>query len=71
MNKLKGCVGYIFTSLYFTYKKEHLWNKEECFLFHLKNSFRSWDNQSLSFRIFKCYDVIKRLSMKHETHFIE
>ena len=55
----KGCVRYIFASLFFMSKREHLWNKEECFLFHLESSFRSWDNQTLNFQIFKCHDVIK------------
>ena len=52
-------------------KREHLSNKEKCFLFHFESSFCSWDNQILTFQIFKCHDVIKYLSMKHETHFIE
>ena len=30
---------------------------------------RSWDDQILIFQIFKCYDVIKCLSIKHVTHF--
>ena len=70
----KGCVRYIFASLFFMSRehlREHLWNKEECFLFHLESSFRSWDNQILTFQIFKCHDVIKCPSMKHETHFTE
>ena len=67
----KSCVHYIFASLSFMSKREHLWNKKECFLFHLKSSFHSWDDQILNFQIFKCHDVIKCLSMKHETHFTE
>ena len=43
-SSFKGRVRYIFTSLFFTFKRERLWNKEEC-LFHLESSFRSWDNQ--------------------------
>ena len=66
----KGCVRYIFASL-FLCLKEHFWNKEKCFLFHFESCFRSWDNQMLTFQIFKSYDVIKGLSMKHETHIIE
>ena len=31
---LKGCVRYIFANLFSMAKKEHLWNKEKCFLFH-------------------------------------
>ena len=75
-NKLKSkifkvCVCYSFVSLFFMPKREHLWNKEECFLFHLESPFRSWDNQILTFQILKCHDVIKFPSMKHETHFTE
>ena len=64
---LKGCVRYIFTSLFFISKREHLWNKEKCFLFHFESSFRSWDNQILTFQIFKCHDVIKypSINTKH------
>ena len=50
----KSCVLYIFNSLFFVSKRKHLWNKEECFLFHLESSFRSWNNQILTFQIFKC-----------------
>ena len=66
-----GCVCYIITSLFCKSKGRHLWNKEKCFLFHFKSSFHSWDNQILTFQIFKCYDVIKCPSMKHQTHFTE
>ena len=68
---LKGCVRYIFTSLFCVSKTKDLWNKEKCSLFHFKSSFRSWDNQILNFQIARCHDVIKFLSMKHETRFIE
>ena len=68
---LKGCVRYIFASLFYMSKREHLWNKEKCFLFHLESSFRSWDNQALTFQVFKLHNVIECLSMKHETHFTE
>ena len=36
----KGCVCYIFASLFCMSKREHLRNKENCFLFHFENSFR-------------------------------
>ena len=26
-------------------KKEHLWSKQKCFLFHFESSICSWDNQ--------------------------
>ena len=68
---IKGCVCYIFAILFFMSKWEHLRKKEECSLFHLESSFPSWDNQILNFRIFKCHDVVKCQSMKHETHFTE
>ena len=67
----KGCVHYIFASLFYMSKGEHWWNKKKCFLFHFENSFRSWDNQNMTFQIFECHDIIKCLSMKHKTHFNE
>ena len=39
---LKGCVCYIFASLFCMSRRQHLWNKEKCFLFHFESSFRSW-----------------------------
>ena len=71
LNWFKGCACHIFASLFFMSKREHLWNKEKCFLFHFESSFRSWDNQILTFQIFKCHDIIKCPTMKHETHFTE
>ena len=68
---LKGCVRCIFADLFYMSKTKHLWNKENKILFHFESSFCSWDNQILTFQIFKCHDVIKCLSMKHETHIIE
>ena len=67
--KVKGYIHYIFASLFFMSKREHLWNKEECFSFHLESSFHSWDNQILTFQIWKCHDIIKCPSMKHETFY--
>ena len=69
--ELKGRVCYIFTSLFCMPKREDLRNKEKCFLFHFESSFSSWDNQILIFQIFHSHEVIKCLSIKHETHFIE
>ena len=46
---LKGCVRYIFASLFFKSKGEHLGNKQKCFLFHFKSSFCSPENQTLEF----------------------
>ena len=42
---VKGCVCYIFPSLCFKSKQEHLSNYEKCFLFHFKSSFCSGENQ--------------------------
>ena len=44
--EVKGCVCYIFTSLFYMPKREDLWNKEK-FLFYFENFFRFWDNQIL------------------------
>ena len=51
--------------------KESTFEKRENCLFHFEILFRSCDNQILTFQIFKCHDVIKCLSMKHETHITE
>ena len=69
--RLKDFVCYIFASLFYLSKWEYLWNNEKGFLFYFESSFRSGDNQVLTFQIFKCYDIIKYLSMKHETHITE
>ena len=45
---LKGCVCYIFGSLFFKSIKEHMWNSEKCFLFHFKSSFCSQEKSDLS-----------------------
>ena len=49
MFKLKGCVCYIFASLFWMSKRGQLWSKEKCFLFHFESSPCSWDNQILTF----------------------
>ena len=46
-DEFKGCVRYIFASLFCVSKREHFRNKEKYFLFHFKSSFHSWDNQVL------------------------
>ena len=71
---LKNCVSYIFASLFCKPKRELLWNKEECFLFHFESYFRSWNNQISTFQIFKCHYVIKCPSMSWitwEVHSLE
>ena len=35
---LEGCIRYIFASLFCMSKREHLRNKEKCFLFHFESS---------------------------------
>ena len=67
----KGCVCYVFASLFSMSKREHFWNKKKYFFFHFESCFHSWDNQILTFHISTCHDVMKCLSMKHETHFTE
>ena len=69
--ELKGCVHYIFASLFCMSKRKHFWNKEKSFLFHFKSSFCSWDIQILTFQSFKCHDIIKCLNVKHKTHIVE
>ena len=51
LSLLKGCVRYIFSSLFC--ERQHFRNKEKWFLFHFESSFRSWNNQILTFSIFK------------------
>ena len=58
----KACVRYIFACVFC--KSKSLANHFEIF-------FRSRDNQTLTFQIFRFYDVIKCPSRKHETHFTE
>ena len=41
LSVFKGCVRYIFASLICMSKREHLWHKEKCLLFHFQSSFRS------------------------------
>ena len=67
----KGCVHYIFATLFCKSKGEHLWNKEKYVLLYFESSFRFWDNQILTFQIFKSHDVIKCPCLKHETNFTE
>ena len=38
---IKGCVRYIFASLFCMSKREYYRNKEKCFLFHFESSSRS------------------------------
>ena len=38
-NLLEGCVHYIFTSLFFMSKWEHVWNKEKMFFISLRKLF--------------------------------
>ena len=65
---LKG-VCYIFTSWLCQSKGELRWNKEKCLLYDFESSFSSWDNQILTFQIFKYHDVIKCPRMNQETFY--
>ena len=56
---LKGCVRYIFASLFGMSRRDHLPDKEKCFLFHFKSSSRSWDNQ-----LFNILDI--QVSWRHQ-----
>ena len=58
LTQIKGCVRYIFASLFFKSKLEHLSNFSQ-------------ENQILQFHILKFHDVIKCLSIKQEIHFTE
>ena len=64
----KCCVHYIFASLFLSLKEGTCETKKNVFQ---EKSFHSWDNQVLTFQIFKCYDAIKCPSMKYQTHFNE
>ena len=44
----KGCVCYIFASLFGVSKREHLQNNEKCFLISFQKLFSSWDNFKFS-----------------------
>ena len=65
----KGSVRYTFTSFCMS-KRKLFRNKEKC-LFHFDSSFSSWENQVLTFHMFKCHDAIKCLNMKPKIHFTE
>ena len=66
----KGCVYYIYASLFFKSKPKHLSNQEKCFLFHFKSSFPSRENQMLEFYNVKFHDVIKCLMKFDEMKFV-
>ena len=63
--------SFIFLLVCFVCLKESTFEiRKNVFYFTLKALF-VLDNQILTFQIFKFYDVIKCVSMKHETHFSE
>ena len=69
---LKAWDRYIFASLLFCmHKREDFRNKDNMFFISLGKLFSFLDNQILTFQILKCHDIIKCLSMKHETHCTE
>ena len=59
----------IFLLVCFLSQKESTCEKRKNIFTSLRK--RSWDNQILTFQIFKCREVIKCPSMKHETNFTE
>ena len=61
----KGCAT-TFLLVCFVSLKESIVKQGQVFSFHFESSFRSWDNQILTFQISKCYDVIKYLDMNVE-----
>ena len=68
---LKAVSGTFFPSLFYMSPKESNFETRKSAFFHLKSSFGFWDNQILIFRVCKCHDVIKCLSMKGGAHIIE
>lgn len=67
--KLKGCGLYVFTGLFCMPKREHVWNKENGFYVTSKALLVLKIIRFLIVQKFRCRDVIKCLSIKHETHF--
>ena len=65
LRSFKGCGCYIFTGLFCISAREHLWNKEKCFLFHFKSSLHSWHNQILTFHVF--WNLTKSSTYQYET----
>ena len=68
---VKGCVWYIFASLFCMSEREPMKQGKMFFLFHFKSPFGSRDNHIFTCQIFKSHDIIKWLSMKHQTHLTE
>ena len=66
--QFKGCVRYIFASFFLGLKESTCETRKNVFYFTSKALFVL---EILTFQIFKGHDVIKCLSMKHETHIIE
>ena len=64
---LLGCFACLKESTFETRKNVFYFTSKAFLSVH----FRSLHNQILTFQIFKCHDVIKCLSMKHETHSTE
>ena len=60
--------GMLDLSICFLSLKESTREARQIFLFHFEGFFCSSNNQT---QIFECYDFIKCLNMKHETHFTE
>ena len=69
-NTLK-VVSTTFVLVYFAYVKDTTCGRKIKFFYFISKAFFSWDNQILTFPVFKCHDVIKFLSLRHEIHTIE
>ena len=46
--RINRSVRHILAILFCKFKRQLLWNKEKCFVFHFENSLCSWNNQILS-----------------------
>ena len=68
---IKGCVRYIFASLFLSLNESTWQTEKNVFYFTFKSFFRSRENQILKLCIFKFHDVIKCLIIKEEIHFTE
>ena len=58
---VKGCVRYIFASLFFTSKGDYLWDREKCFLFDFKPLLVL---EIIKFELFRYSNVMASLNTK-------
>ena len=71
LQKLKGCVRYIFTTSFFKSRNESTCQTRKNIFYFTSKALCSRENQLLEFLIFKFHDVIKCLSIRQEIHFTE